>query len=177
MHALDLANLVTHTDDMAKEPSEPVEKTSYDPPIPSLLSREAEFQARLAEQRASQWRRRRMLFAVVTPLMGTFFPVVALLLAGGIANGSMMSWISEGGWLTLIMTVVGSAMAALLALWRGWGIIRGMMLYAGVFSIILVVTRTANSTVNLLPAMPGLVSIFVMTGAIVGYLIVIEEGE
>ena len=109
--------------------------------------------------------------------MGTLFPVVALLLAGGIANGTVVSWVSDGGWLTLALTVVGSAMAAVLALWRGWGIIRGMMLYAGEFSIILAVTQTTNSTINLLPAMPGLVSVFVMTGAIVGYLIVIEEGE
>ena len=162
---------------MTIEPSEPGKKSSFDPSIPPHLAREAEFQARLAEQRVSQWRRRRVLFALMTPLMGTLFPVVALLLAGGIANGTVVSWVSEGGWLTLALTVVGSAMAAVLALWRGWGIIRGMMLYAGEFSIILAVTQTTNSTINLLPAMPGLVSVFVMTGAIVGYLIVIEEGE
>jgi hypothetical protein len=68
-------------------------------------------------------------------------------------------------------------MAAVWAFWRGWGIIRGMMLYAGVFSVILAVTQTTNSTINLLPAMPGLVSVFVMTGAIVGYFIALEDGE
>ena len=177
MHALDRANPVTHTDDMANEPHEPVDKASSDSPIPSHLGREAEFQARIAEQRASRWRRRRMIFALTTPLMGTFFPVVALLLAGSIANGTVSSWISEGGWLTLALTVLGNVMAAVWAFWRGWGIIRGMMLYAGVFSVILAVTQTTNSTINLLPAMPGLVSVFVMTGAIVGYFIALEDGE
>jgi len=181
MHVLDRANLSSHTRSMVTEPNEPSEQPVFiqlmpvpiPPHLPPHLAREVEFQARLTAERERRWRRRRLTFAVLTPVMGTLLPVLGLLLAGSIANGSWWAWISNGGWLPLMLTVVGSITAAIIAFLNGWDIIRGMMLYGGVFIAVVAITRTSIG--SLLPAMPGLVSVFVMSGAIVGYLISLED--
>jgi hypothetical protein len=144
--------------------------------MPSHLAREAEFRARLAEEQVKRWRRRRLLYGLLTPFVGTLIPVASLLLAGSMGSGHVKSWITDGGWMPLLITVMGSVIAAVIARWRGWGIIRGMMIYAGVFIAVLIITRTTMSNVALLPAMLVLMSIFIVSGAAVGYLVLLEEG-
>lgn len=142
---------------------------------PEELARELEERLVHEAIRARRWRSRRTRYAVLTVLMGMFVPSVSLLAAGAISGGSMAGWIEHVGWLPLLMTVFGGAAGAGLVFLRGWGVALGMITFGALFMLLVAITRSALG--SLLPAMPGLVALFVMAGALVGYLTVMEDGD
>jgi hypothetical protein len=143
--------------------------------MPADLIRQAE-ERRVADAvRLRRWRERRLRYALVTVTAGLLMPTVSMLMAGGAAAGGIVIWITHGGWLPLLITGVGGALAALLVFLRGWGVSLGMITFGGLFILLVVVTRAALGA--LLPAMPGLVALFVSAGGLVGYLTLLEEGD
>ncbi len=129
-------------------------------------------QAAIRERR---WRRRRFHFGSMTVLVGVLVPGMTLLGAGAISAGAMTSWLDGGGWLPLAATMAGGGACAALVFLRGWGVALGMVTF-GLLFMGLVATMRGTLAI-LLPAMPGLVALFVMAGALVGHLTTLEEGD
>jgi hypothetical protein len=96
-------------------------------------------------------------------------------LAASIASGALWVWLINYGWLPVVLSASLSLVASATIFALGWGIIRGMVIFCVIFITVVAVTRTVLG--GLLPAMPGLVSIFIITGAMVGYLTALEEGD
>lgn len=112
---------------------------------------------------------------MMTMVIGVGGPSISLALAGAIAAGSFGNWITVGGYIPLVITMVGGLVGALLVFLRGWGVSLGMITYGVLFIMLISITRSVSG--NLLPAMPGLVALFVSSGALVGYLTMLEEGD
>ncbi len=139
------------------------------------VHREAEFQRRLAEKHARTWRHRRVLFCALQVIIGCGLPTGSVLFAAGIASGQMWSWATGHGAMSVMLTMACGLLSSVVIFLWGWGIIRGMIAFALSFIVVVSVTRAVIG--ELLPAMPGLASLFIMTGVIVGYLTVLEEGD
>ncbi len=142
---------------------------------PEELAREQEDRLVQEAIRARRWRIRRTRYAVATVLMGIAVPSASLLAAGSISGGNMAAWIERGGWLPLMVTVCGGAAGAGLVFVRGWGVALGMITFGALFMLLIAITSSVLG--SLLPAMPGLVALFVMAGALVGYLTAMEDGD
>jgi len=142
---------------------------------PEDLARELEERLRQDAIRAARWRQRRETYRVLTILMGLLVPSLSLTLAGMISNGSFVGWIDRSGWWPLVITACGGAGAAALVFACGWGIARGMLVFGALFSLVVVLNQVRLGT--LVIAMPGLVALFVVAGALVGYLTVMEDGD
>lgn len=142
---------------------------------PEQLARELEERLIQDALRARQWRRRRETYRVVTMLVGLLFPSLCLTFAGMISNEGFANWIARAGWSPLISTALGGLAAATLAFAVGWGIARSMMTFGALFMVVVVVNQVRLGTV--VTAMPGLVCLFITAGALVGYLIAMEEGD
>lgn len=153
-----------------------------EPPRPPPRMKSPEESARELEERLVQaairerrWRQRRIRYAIMTVLMGMAVPGVSLLGAGAISAEGIGSWLAVAGWWPLLLTVVGGGGAAGLVFWRGWGVALGMMTFGLLFMLLVAVTRGVLG--SLLPAMPGLVALFVAAGALVGHLTSVEDGD
>jgi hypothetical protein len=141
---------------------------------PEQLAREFEERAVEAQRRDAAWLRRRFRFRCWAVAIGACGPAAALTLCGGIARGTVWAWLAHGpGWPLMAAAACGGGLAGLLVAVRGWGIARGMMVFGALFS--LGVGFGAMALIELLPAMPGLVSACVAIGGVVGYVTVLEE--
>ena len=145
------------------------------PKTPEDLARELEERLRAEAVRTAQWRRRRAAYRIVTLSAGLLLPALCLSMAGIVSNGGFAAWTDRVGWLPLPMTAGGGLALAAWACAAGWGVARGMMGYGGVFMLVVVCNQARLGT--LVIAMPGLVALFVCAGALVGYLVVLEEGD
>jgi hypothetical protein len=145
------------------------------PRTPEELARELEERLRDQEIRDRRWRTRRRLYATLVMVAGASLPALSLLAAGAITGGGAWPWARGAGALPLGLTVAGGALVAGLGFVRGWGVALGMIAFGALFIGVVGITRGVLG--DLLPAMPGLVSLFVVSGAVVGYLITLEEGE
>jgi hypothetical protein len=141
---------------------------------PQMRALEQEERLRIDEITSRRWRHRRIGYGICTVSVGSMGPALALSLASSIAHGSFAAWVSVGWWL-LGITIIGGSACSLLLFLRGWGISLGMITYALLFMSIIAIYRSAMA--ELLPAMPGLVCMFVSVGALVGYLTTLEEGS
>lgn len=155
---------------MAVEPPRPVPFKT-----PEQLAQELE--ERLAQDaiRARRWRQRHETYRIVTLLTGLLLPSLCLTFAGMISNEGFTNWIARAGWLPLITTASGGLAAAAVAFSAGWGVARGMMVFGALFMLVVVVNQARLGT--LIIAMPGLVCLFVTAGALIGYLVAMEEGD
>lgn len=152
-----------------------VEPLNPHQPSPSDLARQAE-ERRIADAvRLRRWRQRRISYGLLTVGAGIVVPSISLIMAGSISAEGFWNWIAHSGWLPLVITSVGGASAALVVFLRGWGVSLGMICFGVLFAVLVVVSRAVLGA--LLPAMPGLVALFVIAGALVGYLTTLEEGE
>jgi hypothetical protein len=142
---------------------------------PEELAREFEERQRLEAIRLQRWRRRRRRYLVAVLAVGTAMPALSLLLAGSISAGRLTDWLARGGWPPLLLTVVAGGAGAALVFTRGWGVALGMLTYGGAFMLLVALLRGVLG--GLVPAMPGLVAFFVMTGALVGHLTALEDGD
>lgn len=142
---------------------------------PEELARELEERLQQDAIRAARWRRRRETYRVITILMGLLLPSLSLTLAGMISSGGFVGWIARAGWWPLLSTALGGAAAAALAFAAGWGVSRGMMIFGALFMVVVALNQARLGT--LIIAMPGLVALFVVAGALVGYLVSMEEGD
>ncbi|HEX3135180.1 MAG TPA: hypothetical protein VHX44_16565 [Planctomycetota bacterium] len=143
------------------------------PKTPAELARDAEQRRVQDAMRARRWRQRRLGYGVVTVSAGIVVPVVGLALAGSVSAGGLWPWLTQVGWLPLLLTALGGTAGALLVFLRGWGVALGMITFGVLFMLLVAVTRAA--IIGLLPAMPGLVAFFVATGGLVGHLTTVEE--
>lgn len=142
---------------------------------PEQLAQELE--ARLVQDaiRARRWRQRRETYRILTLLTGLLLPSLCLTFAGMISNEGFANWIARTGWLPLATTAGGGLVASTVAFSAGWGVARGMMVFGALFMLVVAVNQARLGT--LVIAMPGLVCLFVTTGALVGYLVAMEEGD
>jgi hypothetical protein len=143
------------------------------PKSPEQLAAELEERVRLDAERQRRWRRRRETYRVVTLLAGMTLPGGALALVGGLSAGSVGNWIDLAGWGPLLTTSIAGMASAALLFAGGWGVIRGMMCFAAVFVLTILLHRGHLGA--LYTAMPLLVSFYVLAGAAVGYLVVLED--
>jgi hypothetical protein len=125
--------------------------------------------------RLRRWRQRRIGYLLVTALVGVIGPSGSLAVAGTIDAGSFWNWIATSGWSPLLITVSGGLVGALLVFLRGWGVSLGMITFGVLFMLLVTITRSVSG--GLLPAMPGLVALFVTSGALVGYFTALEDGD
>jgi hypothetical protein len=156
---------------MREMPRQPRIKTPED------LARE---QAERIEQdviRERRWRIRRQWYWLVTVMAGVVIPGVSLAVAGAMSQGSLQSWLTVSGWWPLILTALGGGLAAVVVFVRSWGVSRGMMVFGGLFVVVLTINRTEFGYGKLIAALPGLVALFVIAGAIVGYVTSMEDGD
>lgn len=145
------------------------------PETPEQLAQALE--ERLAQDaiRARRWRQRHETYRVVTLLTGLLFPSLCLTFAGMISNDGFSTWVARASWLPLVTTACGGLAAAAVAFSAGWGVARGMMVFGALFMLVVVVNQARLGT--LIIAMPGLACLFVTAGALVGYLVAMEEGD
>jgi hypothetical protein len=125
--------------------------------------------------RLRRWRQRRLGYLLLTAFVGAIGPSASLAVAGAIGAGSFWNWIATSGWSALLITVFGGLVGACVVFLRGWGVSLGMITFGVLFMLVVTITRSVSG--GLLPAMPGLVALFVSSGALVGYLTLLEEGE
>jgi hypothetical protein len=140
---------------------------------PEELARELEERLQQEAIRARRWRQRREAYRVITILAGLLLPSMSLTLAGMISNDGFLRWIDRSGWWPLLITACGGGLASASAFVWGWGVARSMMLFGGLFMLVVALNQARLGT--LVIAMPGLVALFVSTGALVGHLITMEE--
>jgi hypothetical protein len=151
-----------------------VEPAGRSRPPPADPARQAEERV-AAAVRARSWRRRRTAYGLATVAAGVVVPVGSLSVAGSVSAGGFWNWIALSGVSPLLMTGIGGALAASLVFLRGWGVSLGMITFGVLFALLVAMGRAVLG--ELLPAMPGLVALFVATGALVGHLTVLEEGD
>lgn len=142
---------------------------------PRAAEPSAEERAQAEAVRLRRWRQRRIGYLLLTMLVGVGGPSSCLVVAGVIDAGSFWNWIAASGWSPLLITLVGGLAGALLVFLRGWGVSLGMITFGVLFIVLVTVTRSVSG--GLVPAMPGLVALFVTTGAMVGYLTALEDGD
>jgi hypothetical protein len=149
------------------------------PPAKSPEDLAREHVARIEQDviRERRWRIRRQWYWLVTVTAGVVIPGVSLAAAGAMSQGSLQSWLTTSGWCPLILTVLGGGFAATVVFVRSWGISRGMMVFGGLFVVVLTVNRTEFGYGKLIAALPGLAALFVVAGAMVGYLTSMEDGD
>lgn len=150
-------------------------RTPQQQPSPADLAKRAEERHIADAVRVRRWRQRRIGYGLLTVTTGIVVPSISLMVAGAISADGFWNWIARSGWLPLVITSFGGAAAALLVFLRGWGVSLGMISFGVLFAVLVAITRAVLG--GLLPAMPGLVALFVCGGALVGYLTLLEEGD
>lgn len=124
-----------------------------------------------------RWRIRRQWYWLVTVTAGVLIPAVSLAATGAMSQGNLRTWLMVSGWWPLALTALGGGLAAAVVFVRGWGVSRGMMVFGGLFVVVLTTNRTEFGFGKLIAALPGLVALFVIAGAIVGYVTALEDGD
>lgn len=152
---------------MPEMPRQPRIKTPED------LAREQAERVELDLIRARRWRIRRQWYWLVTVGAGMVLPACSLAVAGAIFQGSFRGWLTTSGGLAFIVTALGGGLAAALVMVRSWGASRGMLVFGGLFVGVLLTNQTEFG--KLIVALPGLVAMFVVTGAVIGYLTTMED--
>ena len=113
----------------------------------------------------------------MTVTAGIVIPAASLAAAGALSQGSLRTWLMVSGWWPLALTLLGGGLAATLVFVRGWGVSRGMMVFGGLFVVLMMTNRAEFGFGKLIAALPGLVALFVIAGAIVGYVTSLEDGD
>ena len=144
---------------------------------PDDLAREHAERIELDLIRERRWRIRRQWYWVVTVTAGVLIPAASLVAAGAMSQGNLRTWLTLSGWWPLIVTALGGGLAAAVVFVRGWGVSRGMMVFGGLFVVVLTTNRTEFGFGKLIATLPGLVALFVIAGAIVGYVTSLEDGD
>lgn len=156
---------------MAEFPRHPRVKSPED------LAREQAERMEQAVIRERRWRIRRQWYCLVTVTAGIVIPAASLAAAGALSQGSLRTWLIVSGWWPLALTLLGGGLAATLVFVRGWGVSRGMMVFGGLFVVLMMTNRAEFGFGKLIAALPGLVALFVIAGAIVGYVTSLEDGD
>ena len=156
---------------MAEFPKHPRVKSPED------LAREHAERMEQAVIRERRWRIRRQWYWLVTVTAGVLIPAASVAATGAMSQGSLRSWLMISGWWPLALTALGGGLAAAVVFVRGWGVSRGMMVFGGLFVVVLMTNRTEFGFGKLIAALPGLVALFVIAGAIVGYVTSLEDGD
>jgi hypothetical protein len=152
---------------MPEMPRQPRIKTPED------LAREQAERSELDLIRARRWRVRRQWYWLVTVTAGMVVPAFSLAIAGAIYHGSFRDWLTSSGGMPFIVTALGGGLAAALVFVRSWGVSRGMLVFGGLFIVVLLTNRSEFG--KLIAALPGLVAMFVVAGAAVGYVTTMED--
>ena len=142
---------------------------------PEQLAADLEERARQDAVRQRRWRSRRERYRIITILVGAMVPSAILSLFGVLGSSGFAAYFERLPVAVLLTTTVAGAAVAALMFALGWGIIRGMILFAVIFALTVVVFQQ-NLAVPL-AAMPLLVCFYVCAGAVVGYLVVLEDEE
>ena len=140
---------------------------------PEDLAREQAERSELDLIRARRWRIRRQWYWLVTVTVGMVLPAFSLAIAGAIYHGSFRGWLMTSGGMPFTLTALGGGLAAALVFVRSWGASRGMLVFGGLFVGVLLTNQTAFG--KLIVALPGLVAMFVIAGAAVGYITTMED--
>ena len=140
---------------------------------PEDLAREQAERSELDLIRARRWRIRRQWYWLVTVTVGMVLPAFSLAIAGAIYHGSFRGWLMTSGGMPFIVTALGGGLAAALVFVRSWGASRGMLVFGGLFIVVLLTNRSEFG--KLIAALPGLVAMFVVAGAAVGYVTAMED--
>jgi hypothetical protein len=146
------------------------------PPLLSHVQRDAEFLARYNAKRERCQRVRWRFYALLTVLVGTVVPMLALGAAGSMHWKSTLAWLTDGsGGLQLLVHFILGALGSSVLYWRGSHYITAMLYYMAFF-IICIATMT-TSMQPLLPAMPALVCIYIAVGVAVGFLTAQQDDD
>lgn len=148
------------------------------PPIkpPEQLARELEERVRGEAQCIAAWRARRRGRLVLPLLAGTLLPAAAVAGAGGIAAGSLADWLGSdaGRWSSVWAALLGLAPAVLMA-WLGLGVLAGVVAYGAAFGGF--VALVGDGAGVLLPLLVLLLALFVVSGALVGFILGQDDGS
>ncbi len=140
---------------------------------PEDLAREQAERSEIDLIRARRWRVRRQWYWLVTVTAGMVLPAFSLAIAGAIYHGSFRGWLTTSGGMAFTLTALGGGLAAALVFVRSWGVSRGMLVFGGLFVGVLLTNRAEFG--KLIAALPGLVAMFVVAGAAVGYVTTMED--
>ncbi len=144
------------------------------PKSPEQLAREREDRVREDARREAAWRARRRRYAVLALAVGAFLPAASVALAGGIVTASLTEWLtSVDGVRTIVWAGVSGLGCAALMVWRGLGVLPGIVLGGAAFAGF--VALAGERATNLLPTLFVLLALFILSGALVGFIIGLEE--
>ena len=140
------------------------------PKTPEQLARELEERAR----DDARWRTRRRRFLTLAIAVGAFLPAAAVSAAGGMVVGSLHDWLTSGAGLRTVAWAGATGLApAILLAWRGLGVLSGIVLYGAGFAGF--VALAGEPVAALLPLLFMLLALFIATGALVGFIVGLEE--
>jgi hypothetical protein len=163
-------------DSSASSDAAPVAQPPLSPASPPHIQRDAEFRARYNAKRERRQRVHWRFYALLTVLVGTVVPMLALWAAGSMHWRSTLAWLIDGsGGLQLLVHFIFGATGSSVLYWRGSHYITAMLYYMAFF-IICIATMTA-SMYPLLPAMPALVCIYIAVGVAVGFLTAQQDDD
>jgi hypothetical protein len=144
------------------------------PKPPEQLAAELEARVRDEARRDAAWRARRRRYRVLALAVGAFLPAAAVAIAGGLASGTFPGWLAPDAGLRPVALASASGLApTALQVWRGAGPLAGVVLHGAAFAAF--VALAGKALAILLPLLFLLLALFVATGALVGFIVGLEE--
>lgn len=141
---------------------------------PEQLTQELEARARDEARREAAWRARRRRYVALALAVGVFIPTAAVAGAGGITAGSLADWLGSGPGRAITAWAFACSLApAVIQVWRGWGALLGIVLYGAAFAGFVAIAD--DRAALLLPTLVLVLAAFLVAGALVGYLLALEE--